>query len=106
VEPKPNPFIVALAVIGVVGGILALILANVANTEANSYSGDVDVAIAASVWGGLFGQVTVFAILGALVAAAVTWRPSDESSGPPRPSIDRSDLTEGEKKFFTEEDGH
>ena len=104
-QQQSNPFIVALAVIGVCAGLLALILASVANNEAGSYIGDPAIALAASVWAGLFAQVAIFAILGALVSAAVRWNPTDRGPANPLPPVDTSGMTDGERKFFTDEDG-
>ena len=107
---KPiNPFIVALVVIGACAALLALILASVANNEATNpltgNSGDPAIALAASVWAGLFAQVAILAPLGALVSAAVTWSPTPASASKTVPPVESSEMTDGERKFFTEEDG-
>jgi hypothetical protein len=101
---QSNPFIVALTVIGICAGLLALILAAVAN-DAESYVLTPAVPLAASVWAGLFAQVAILATLGALVSAAVRWIPSEVSAVAPASQVDTSELTDGERKFFTGDGG-
>jgi hypothetical protein len=76
-----NPYLVALVVIGVCAAVLALILAAVANGQ-TGYFGDPELAFVAGVWAGLFGQVAILTIVGALIAAAIVWRPAVAPSPP------------------------
>lgn len=100
---KSNPFLVALTVIGSLAGLVAIVLAIVAAQAARSYDGDPSVAVASAAWAGIFAQVAVLAIIGALVAGAVTWVPSEKPANPN--ALGGDGLTPGERRFFTEQGG-
>ncbi len=103
--PRRNPFLVALVVVGVVSALLSFVLASIAGGP----STELLLAAGASAWAGILLQVAIFAILGALVAAAITWRPSPrpeeavaERPTPRRADVDTTGMTPGEQRFFSE----
>ena len=97
-----NPFIVALVVIAVVAGLLAFVFAGVSSNS----SSDPLFAPTASAWAGALLQVAIFAVFSALIAAAITWRPTPRAEEPvavssPR-DVDTTGMTPAEQRFFSE----
>jgi hypothetical protein len=76
-----NPYKVALVVAAVGGWIGAVALALVAAAEANKYAPNLDVLSGAGAWSNVFVLVAISATVGALVVAAITWRPRESDEG-------------------------
>jgi hypothetical protein len=70
-----NPYKVALTVGAAGGWAGAVVLALVAAAEANKFSPSLDLVAGAGAWSNIFLLVAIAATAGALVVAAVTWRP-------------------------------
>lgn len=98
-----NPFIVALVVIAVVTGLLAFVFAGVSGNTTS----DPLFTATASAWAGVLLQVAIFAVFGALIAAAITWRPTPRAEEPAAESrprdVDTSGMTPAEQRFFSED---